>query len=146
MEVEDDSKELVTINTHKGPFQYQRLPLGVKYAPGIFQDAMDRMITGLEVCAAYLDGVIVIGSTQEEHNNNVQALFARIADCGFRVRMEKCSFTKPEIKFLGHVVSRDGRRPDPEKIQEIVEMPVPKDPKQLKSFLGMISYHSFFVP
>ena len=62
MEVEDDSKELVTINIHKGLFQYQRLPFGVKCAPGIFQEAMDRMITGLEGCAAYLDDVIVTGS------------------------------------------------------------------------------------
>ena len=53
--------------------------------------------------------------------------------------MEKCSLAKPEISYLGHVVSRYGRRPDPEKIQAIVEMPAPKDPKQLKSFLGMIS-------
>ena len=80
----------------------------------------------------------------EEHNNNVQALFKRIADCGFRLRMEKCSFAKPEITFLGHVVSGDSRRPDPEKIEAIVEMPAPKDPKQLKqlkSFLSMISYY-----
>ena len=104
------------------------------------------MITGLEGCAAYLDDVIVTGSTLEEHSNNVQALFKRIADCGFRVRMEKCSFAKPEIKFLGHVVSRDGRPPDLEKIEAIAEMPAPKDPKQLKSFLGMISYYSSFVP
>ena len=69
----------------------------------------------------------------EEHNKNVQALFARIDDCGFRVRMEKCSFAKPEINFLGHVVSRDDHRPDPGKIQAIVEMPTPKDTKQLKS-------------
>ena len=60
--------------------------------------------------------------------------------------MEKCSFAKPEIKFLGCVVSRADRRPDPEKIKAIAEMPAPKDPKQLKSFLGMISYYSSFVP
>ena len=60
--------------------------------------------------------------------------------------MEKCSFANPEIKFFGHVVSRDGRRPDPEKIRAIVEMLAPKDPNQLKSFLGMISYYSSFVP
>ena len=126
--------------------KYQRLPFGVKCAPGIFQEAMDRMITGLEGCAAYLDDVIVTGSTLDEHNRNVKALFKKIAESGFRVRMEKCSFAKEEIKFLGHIVSRDGRRPDPEKIQAIVEMPEPKDAKQLKSFLGMISYYSSFVP
>ena len=101
MEVEDDSKELVTIYTHKGLFQYHRLPFRVKCAPDIFQEAMDRMITGLEGCAAYLDDVIVTGSTLGKHNNNVQALFERIADCGFRVRMEKCP-SQIEINFLWH--------------------------------------------
>ena len=56
--------------------------------------------------------------------------------------MDKCSFVKLEI-FLGRVVSRDGRRLDPEKIQAIVEMMAPKDPDQLKSFLDTISYYSF---
>ena len=60
--------------------------------------------------------------------------------------MEKCSFAKKEIKFLGNLISKEGRRPDPEKIHAIVEMPPPKDKKQLKSFLGMISFYSSFVP
>ena len=53
---------------------------------------------------------------------------------------------KKEIKFLGNLISKEGRRPDPEKIHAIVEMPPPKDKKQLKSFLGMISFYSSFVP
>ena len=92
IEVENDSKELLTINTTKGLFQYQRLPFGVKCAPGIFQEAMDSMTSGLEGCAAYLDDVIVTGATLEEHNKNVHALFRRIADFGFHLRVEKCSF------------------------------------------------------
>ena len=146
MEVNEDSKELVTVNTHRGLYQYQRLPFGVKCAPGIFQEAMDGMLVGLQGCAAYLDDIIVTGTTLEEHNRNVHALFKRIAECGFRVRMEKCSFAKKEIKFLGNLISKEGRRPDPEKIHAIVEMPPPKDKKQLKSFLGMISFYSSFVP
>ncbi|MFG1588215.1 reverse transcriptase family protein [Staphylococcus aureus] len=144
--MEDKSKELITINTHKGLFQYQRLPFGIKSAPGIFQETMDSLTSGLKGCAAYLDDVIVSGITLEEHNENVRALFRRISDYGFRVRKDKCSFAKNEIRFLGHIINREGRKPDPSKVEVIVNMPVPKDRKQLKSFLGMVSYYSSFVP
>ena len=146
LEMDESSKELVTINTPKGLYQYQRLPFGVKSAPGIFQETMDNLTSGLKGCAAYLDDVIVTGTTLEEHNMNVLELFKRISDFGFRVKMDKCSFAKKEIKFLGHIISKEGRKPDPEKITAIVEMPPPKDRKQLKSFLGMVSYYSVFVP
>ena len=145
LEMDESSKELVTINTPKGLYQYQRLPFGVKSAPGIFQETMDNLTSGLKGCAAYLDDVIVTGTTLEEHNMNVFELFKRISDFGFRVKMDKCSFAKKEIKFLGIIISK-GRKPDPEKITAIVEMPPPKDRKQLKSFLGMVSYYSVFVP
>ena len=86
------------------------------------------MIAGLEGCAAYLDNVIVIGSTLKEHNNNVQALFARIVDCGFRVRMEEVFLRNTRNQVFGTCGFKRWRRPDPEKIQAIVEMPAPKDP------------------
>ena len=70
--------------------------------------------------------------------------FSKGSQFGFRVRMEKGSFAK-KIMFLGNLISKDGRRPDPEKIHAIVEMPPPKDMKQLKSFLVMISFYSSFV-
>ena len=111
-----------------------------------FQEAVDGMLAGLQGCAAYMDNIIMTGITLEEHNQNVHALFKRIAECGFRVRMEKCSFVKKEIKFLGNLISKDGRRPDPGKIHTIVEKLPPKDKKLLKSFLGMISFYSSFVP
>ena len=97
---------------------------------------MDGILAGLQGCAAYPDDIIA-PTTLEEHNRNV-LFFKRIAECGFCVRMEKYSFTK--IKFLGNLISRDGRRPEPEKIHTIVEMLPPKDKK------GMISFYLPFVP
>ena len=61
---------------------------------------MDRVTAGVKGCAAYLDDVIVTGSTLEEHNHNVLELFKRIESFGFRVRLEKCSFARKEIAFL----------------------------------------------
>ncbi|PIO72744.1 integrase core domain protein [Teladorsagia circumcincta] len=145
VEVDDASKELLTINTHRGLFSFNRLPFGVKSAPGIFQQIMDSMIAGLDGCAAYLDDVIVTGRTTEEHIANLEALFQRIHEFGFRVRIEKCSFLMPQIRYLGNIIDADGRHPDPAKTEVIKKMPPPKDIGQLRSFLGLLNYYGAFV-
>ncbi|KHJ88656.1 reverse transcriptase, partial [Oesophagostomum dentatum] len=96
VEVDEESKE---INTHRGLFRYNRLPFSVKSAPGIFQQIMNAMICGLEGVAAYLDDVIVTGCTDAEHRQNLEALFRRIQEYGFHVRMEKCNFLMPQIRY-----------------------------------------------
>ncbi|KAL6738862.1 hypothetical protein Aduo_012361 [Ancylostoma duodenale] len=145
IEVDAKSKELLTINTHRGLFRYNRLTFGVKSAPGIFQQIIDSMIAGLNGVAAYLDDIIVTGRTMEEHRQNLEALFGRIHTYGFRVRIEKCNFMMSEIRYLGDIIDRNGRRPDPEKIRAITEMPPPKDVVQLRSFLGMVNYYGVFI-
>nr|CDJ98010.1 RNA-directed DNA polymerase (reverse transcriptase) domain containing protein [Haemonchus contortus] len=145
IEVEDEAKELLTINTHRGLLRYNRLPFGVKSAPGIFQQIIDSMICGLEGCAAYLDDVIVTGRNIEEHVANLEALFKRISDYGFRVRMDKCNFLMPQLRYLGNIIDSTGRRPDPAKIEVIRKTPHPTDVGQVRSFLGMLSYYGHFI-
>ncbi|XGW21465.1 hypothetical protein V3C99_004430 [Haemonchus contortus] len=145
IEVEDEAKELLTINTHRGLLRYNRLPFGVKSAPGIFQQIIDSMICGLEGCAAYLDDVIVTGRNIEEHVANLEALFKRISDYGFRVRMDKCNFLMPQLRYLGNIIDSTGRRPDSAKIEVIRKMPHPKNVGQVRSFLGMLSYYGHFI-
>ncbi|XGW25993.1 hypothetical protein V3C99_006978 [Haemonchus contortus] len=145
VEVDEASKGLLTINTHRGLFRYNRLPFGVKSAPGIFQQIMDSMTAGLEGCAAYLDDVIVTGRTIEEHAANLEALFERINQFGFHVRMEKCSFLMHQIRYLGNIIDADGRRPDPGKVEVIKKMPPPQDIQQVRSFLGLLNYYGAFV-
>uniref|UniRef100_A0A5S6QL65 RNA-directed DNA polymerase n=1 Tax=Trichuris muris TaxID=70415 RepID=A0A5S6QL65_TRIMR len=145
VEVEDNSKELLTINTHLGFYRYNRLPFGVKSAPGIFQQIMDTMIAGLNGTVAYLDDVLVVGRTLEEHNRNLKAVLNRVMEFGFRIRPEKCQIGVKEIRYLGYIVNEHGRRPDPDKIAAIQRMPPPFDVQSLRSFLGMLSYYGVFV-
>ncbi|EPB77334.1 ABC transporter, ATP-binding protein [Ancylostoma ceylanicum] len=84
--------------------------------------------------------------TEQEHMENLLALFERISEYGFKVRIEKCSFAKPEIRYLGFIVDRNGRRPNPEKIEAIKGMVEPKNVGQLRAFLGMITYYAAFMP
>lgn len=145
IELDDKSKNLLCINTHKGIYQFQRLPFGVKSAPGIFQQIMDQLINGIQGASAYLDDVIITGNTIEEHNIRLNKVMSRINEFGMRMKSDKCKFLMEEIRFLGFIVDRNGRRPDPEKIAAIKDMPIPKDVTQVKSFLGLIQFYGAFV-
>lgn len=146
MEVDESSRSMLTINTHRGLYQYNRLPPGVKAAPGAFQQMIDTMLAGLPGTSGYLDDVIVGGKNAEEHQRNLHAVLQRIEEYGFTIRPEKCSFGKFQIGYLGFLLDRHGIRPDPIKIASIKNMPPPKDITGVRSFLGAINYYGKFVP
>jgi transposase InsO family protein len=146
LEVEESSKELLTIHTHRGLFQYNRLPFGVKVAPGIFQQAMDQMLVGIDGVVAYLDDIIITGSNVDEHDRRLKTVLQRICDWGFHLKLEKCSFRLQQIEFLGFVISDKGVGTDPKKVTAIDKMPVPSDVASLRAFLGLVNYYGKFVP
>ncbi|PIO75317.1 hypothetical protein TELCIR_02664 [Teladorsagia circumcincta] len=104
------------------------------------------MVSGLRGVTTYLDDILVSGKTKEEHNENLLAVFGRIADYGLKVRLDKCAFSQPEIRYLGFILDKNGRRPDPKKIEAIKNMKEPKNVTQLRAFLGMVTYYSAFLP
>uniref|UniRef100_A0A1Q3EU21 RNA-directed DNA polymerase n=1 Tax=Culex tarsalis TaxID=7177 RepID=A0A1Q3EU21_CULTA len=146
VEVDERDRHLLTINTHRGLYLYNRLAPGVKNAPGAFQQITATMLAGIPGASCYLDDVIVGGATQEEHDRNLKAVLQRIEDYGFTIRLEKCSFGKNEIRYLGHIIDSRGLRPDPAKIEAITNMPPPTDVSGVRSFLGAINYYGKFVP
>ena len=145
VEVEEESRKLLTVNTHRGLFQYNRLPPGVKSAPGAFQRIIDSMVAGIPGVKPYLDDILVSGKTQAEHDQRLIEVLKRVREYGFHLRIEKCRFSLPQIKFLGHVIDKDGLHPDSEKTQAISRMPAPQNVAQLRSYLGAINYYGRFV-
>ncbi|CAH8676807.1 unnamed protein product [Schistosoma haematobium] len=146
IEVDPASQPLLTINTHRGLYQYKRLPFGVKPAPAIFQQIMDTMLANLPGVAVYLDDVIVTGSSKSELFNRLDTVLTKISECGFYLKEEKCTFFMNSVKYLGFVFDKNGRRPDPENVRAIQNMPPPSNVATLRSFLGLISYYSNFLP
>ena len=143
--IDDTSKRLLTINTHRGLYQYNRLCFGVKSAPGIFQQVIDTMLSGLHGVVSYLDDIIIVGKTEATHRENVINVIQRIQEWGFHIKTEKCRFLLPRIQYLGFIIDKEGRRPDPDKIDSIAKMPPPNDLTTLRSFLGMINYYGQFI-
>ncbi|BHF83063.1 hypothetical protein SprV_0802620400 [Sparganum proliferum] len=146
IEIAPESRELLTINTHRGLFQYTRLPFGVKTAPALFQQTMDAMLSGIPGTAGYLDDIIIVVRSPAERQDRVCAVLERVQEYVFRLRADKCQFFLDSIKYLGFVFDVNGSHPDPENIQAIQRMPAPKNVSQLRSFLGLISYYSAFLP
>ena len=97
-------------------------------------------------CMDYIDDVLVVGRTLDEHLENLEMVLKRLKDAGLKIKPEKCSLMRPEVKYLGFVVSREGVKTDPEKVDAVQRFPRPENVRRLRSFLGLTSYYRRFVP
>ncbi|KAK0416768.1 hypothetical protein QR680_012674 [Steinernema hermaphroditum] len=134
--------KLLTINTHKGLFGS---PFEVKPTTGIFQQIMDNMLIGIPGSLAYLDDIIVTGVDKSDHLKNLEFVLQRIQDYGLRLRLEKCRFLLPEVKYLGMVVNARSITTDKTKIEAILKMPSPENVQQARSLLGTVNYYGRFL-
>jgi len=145
IELEDEAKQYVVINTHRGLYRYNRLPFGTSFSPGLFQHTMVRITHGLEGVSVFLDDIIVHGPTQEIHDSRLLALLRVLQEHGIRLKKSKCVISQPILKYLGHVVSAAGIQPVGEKVEAILNAPRPSDVSSLRTFLGLINYYVKFI-
>ena len=143
--VEEECSKLLCINMHRGLYKFERLAFGIKVAPAIFQQVMDTMLGGLDFACAYLDDIVIASESTDEHCKHILEVFKRIQSFGFRVKEAKCDFLMHEIKYLGHIIDKYGRRPDPERAEAIKNMPAPNNVQALQSFLGLANYYQVFI-
>ena len=122
------------------------MPYGIHSASEIFQLEISKIISGLEGCANSQDDIIVWGNTKEQHDERLKVVFDHIRQSGLKLNAAKCVFGVNELTFLGHVVSADGVKPDPKKVEAITEHPMPKNKTELQRFLGMVTYLGKFIP
>ena len=99
MRVKSECQPLLTINTHRGLFQYTRLPFGITTAPSLWQRAMAQVLSGLPGVVFYIDDILVTGRTREEHAANLRAVLCRIKEHGLRFKKSKCQFLQKSWSF-----------------------------------------------
>lgn len=145
LKVTDDTAKTLTINTVKGLYRVNRLPFGVSAAPAIFQRCMDTTLAGISGISAYLDDIIVAGSTQEEHNHRLGIVLSRLENIGLRANRKKCFFGVPEVTFLGFKINSAGIHPTDDKLKAIRDLPEPTSKTTLQSFLGMLAFYDRFL-
>ena len=107
---------------------------------------MNKVLEGLKFTRTYLDDIIIFSDNELEHWEHLEIIFNRLKEAGLKMKCSKCDLFKCEIHYLGHLISAEGIRPLPNKLDSIKDMPVPKDAKEIKQFLGLTGYYRKFVP
>ncbi|KAK3732649.1 hypothetical protein QZH41_001445 [Actinostola sp. cb2023] len=123
VEVEEKDNAKTAMTTPFGLFEFNRMPFGLTNAPATFQRLMERCLTGLnlQICLAYLDDIIVFAKSFEEILSRLDQVFDRLSGYGLKLKPSKCSLFQTELKYLRHIVSREGVSPDPDKVKALKE-------------------------
>ena len=143
--VDEESKSKLTINTHLGLFQFNRLPFGISTAPGIFQGVMTEILEGIEGVVCYLDDILVSAPDKTTHDERLLEVLKRLEKHNVRVKPQKCEFFRDSVEYLGHRVDKDGLHPMKCKVDAIKNAPTPKNISELRSFLGLVQYYGKFM-
>lgn len=147
IEIEPNDIEKTAFSTDNGHYEYLKMPFGLNNAPATFQRLMNHVLHGLigKTCLVYMDDVIVFSTSLQEHIEKLSKVFDRFRKCKLKIQLDKSDFLRKEAEFLGHVVTPQGIKPNPKKIEAIYKYPIPKTTKEIKSFLGLIGYYRKFI-
>ena len=140
------SSLLTTFQTHIGRFKFKRLPFGLNSANEVFQKRVSQVFGGIKGVKVMYDDVLIFGSTEEEHNERLRTALGRARKNGVKLNKNKCKFLLSEVTYVGHVISSQGIKVDPNKVADILNMPNPVDKKGVQRLLGTLNFFSRYIP
>lgn len=140
-------KDKTAFATPDGLYEFNVMPFGLCNAPATFERMIDSVLRGLKwkTCLCYLDDIVIFSSTFPQHLQRLDEVLTCLSNAGLQLNTKKCHFASKNIKVLGHLVSKDGIRPDPDKVAAVISFPRPENQKHLRSFLGLASYFRRFI-
>lgn len=141
--LDHDSRKYVTINTRKGLYCYSRSPFS---APAIFQRAMDSILQGIPRVLCYLDNILIMGPSREDHLRNLEKVLSRLQEYGVKINASKCVFMQSSVEYLGNTIDAEGLHTSPKEVKAIQEAPTPRNQQELRSFLVLLNYYGKFIP
>ena len=130
-----------------GFYECETMPFGATNAPATFQRLMDNCLGDVNMnwCIVYLDDIIIFSQDAASHIERLEAVFKKLARAGLKLKPSKCEFFKKRIKYLGHIVSEEGVSTDPQKVEAVLNWPVPRTVHDVRAFLGFVGYYRRFI-
>ena len=150
--LDEDSSYKTTFNTPFGRFRWMRMPFGICSAPEVWQRTMHAFVEHLDGVEVIADDFLIagFGKTEQEVNRsleeNERAFFEKCREWKLKLNLSKVKRGQTSARFMGHILTSEGLKPDPTKISAITDMPEPGDVTALKRFLGMVNYLSKYLP
>ncbi len=134
-----DTSKICTIIFPWGKYSYKRLPMGIAGSPDIFQGKMSELMESLKFIRAYLDNLLCISKLSlEDHLEKLEEVLRPLRGAGLKVNAPKLTFCALEIEYLGYVLTRDGNKPQSNKVQAILAIKSPTGVRELRHFSGMV--------
>ncbi|CAG8539325.1 15223_t:CDS:2, partial [Dentiscutata heterogama] len=143
---EEDKKKTAFI-TKFGTYEFNIMPFGLTNAPATFQRLMDKILCPYinKFVVVYLDDITIYSRTFEEHFEHVQLVFRVLREANLKLNLAKCYFFLNSIKFLEHIIGKDGIKTDERLIDKVKNFPTSTNLRQLRGFLGLASYYRRFI-
>ncbi|CAG9134097.1 unnamed protein product [Plutella xylostella] len=146
LNVRETDREKTAFITPFGIFQFNRMPFGLRNAPATFQRMIDRFRISINAkILAYLDDIIIFSASFEDHLVDLKQVLNRIREYNLTINLKKCRFCCEAIKYLGHYITPQGLKMDPERVSAIINLPPPSNIKHLISFLQTCSWYRRFI-
>ena len=145
--MDPDSIHKTAFVTPNGQFEWNVLPYGLRNSPVTFMRTVHQALHGLifKCCLIYVDDIICYSANMTDHLKHLKLIFERLKEAGLKLNPRKCHFAASEVKYLGHLLSTQGIKPNPDKTAIVDSFPVPKNIKEVRSFLGLTNYYRRFV-
>jgi hypothetical protein len=144
--LDEESRLLTTFNTPFGRYCYKRMPFGIKSAQEVFQKRMHQYFGDLEGVETDVDDILVWGASVEEHDERLMNTLQRCEEINLTLNKEKYEFRVKEVTSIDHKLTRNGVKPDEQKVKAIKQMPPPEDKKGVERLHGTVNYLAKFIP
>lgn len=148
VDVEQNSRKFTSFVTPDGQYEFLKVPFGLCNSPSVFMRYINTIFHELirnNVCILYMDDVIIPAKSEDENLKKLKLVFEVAIKNGLIINFEKCKFVRKKIEFLGHIVEKGFIKPSLEKTKAIRNFPIPKNVKQVQSFLGLAGFFRKFI-
>ena len=145
VKLDEEASKLTTFQTSYGRYKWLRLPFGLSVSAEIFQKKLFESLAGLDGIICIADDVVIHGRNQTEHDVRMRAFLERCLQKGIRLNRDKLRTNLDSVTFMGHTVSKEGLKPDPNKVKAIQNYPIPKNTTELRGFIGIVNYLAKFI-
>ena len=147
LRIKDADVHKTAFKTRYGHYEFLVMPFGLTNAPAAFMDLMNRVFRPYvdRFVIVFIDDILVYSKDRESHVTHLQVVLETLRKERLYAKLSKCEFWMNEVSFLGHIVSKEGIRVDPKKLEVVVEWKPPRNVTEVRSFLGLAGYYRRFV-
>ena len=146
VKLSEESSRLCAFHTPWGKMRFRRIPFGIRCASDVLQQRNNEIFGGIPGVYCTADDILIAADTVEKHDATLDQVLSKAKHHGVRFNSRKLQYKVNSVKYLGHIISREGISPDPEKVRAIAELPIPKNKAELRRCLGMVKFLSQYIP